>query len=176
MTLRALTTITFAYDPREDRVLAAVNLGLPEPWSCWLTRRMVLALLDRALEFVASTSTLVQRTAAPHRPQVAAFEREAAIARTAPAMSRPAPEALKATATSTELMQKVNLTQQGERFHLEFLGNAGGGANAVVTPAELQRILQMLQAEVVKAGWAATRAPAPASASSEQPAPKPVRH
>ena len=137
---------------------------------------MVLALLERALEFVASTSALVQRTAAPHRPQVAAFEREAAIAKTAPAMSRPAPEALKATATSTELMQKVNLTQKGERFHLEFRGNAGGGANAVVMPAELQRILQMLQAEVIKAGWTAAPAPSPASPAAEEPAPKPVRH
>jgi hypothetical protein len=91
-------------------------------------------------------------------------------------MSRAAPEILKTTAAATELMQRVNLTHQGERFRLEFRGNAGGGADATVSPIELQRILQMLQAEVANAGWAATPAPAPAAASSEPAAPKPVRH
>ncbi len=175
--LLVLTTITFAYDAREDRILAAVNLGRPEVWSCWLTRRMVLALLERAAEFVASTSALVQRASADVRNDVvAAFEREAAIARTAPAMSRAAPEVLKTTAAATELMQRVNLTHQGERFRLEFRGNAGGGADAVVLQAELQRILQMLQGEVAKAGWAVAPAPPPATPSAEQVAPKPVRH
>jgi hypothetical protein len=137
---------------------------------------MVLALLDRATEFLASTSALVQRASADVRNDVVAFEREAAIARTASAMSRAAPEVLKTTAAATELMQRVNLTHQGERFRLEFRGNAGGGADATVSNIELQRILQMLQAEVAKAGWSVPPAPAPASPSSEQVAPKPVRH
>jgi hypothetical protein len=73
-------------------------------------------------------------------------------------------------------MQQVNLTHQNERFRLEFRGNAGGGAAGVVTPAELQRILQMLQAEVSKAGWTAAAASAPAAPSTEQAGPPPLRH
>lgn len=137
---------------------------------------MVLAMLDRAAEFIVSTSALVRRTTPDQRGQVAAFEREAAMAGTARSMSPAAPEALKSNATATELMQRVNLTHQGERFRLEFRGNAGGGADGVVTQAELQRILQMLKAEVDKAGWATTPASAPAKTSTEEPAPKPVRH
>ena len=38
--MSALRSITFAYRAREDRVLAAVNLGQAEAWSCWLTRRL----------------------------------------------------------------------------------------------------------------------------------------
>src|SRR5262249_34725761 len=74
----ALKSITFAYRPREDRVLAAVNLGQAEPWSCWLTRRLSLAMLERAQKFLASTSPLAQRTTPDHRTELAAFERGAA--------------------------------------------------------------------------------------------------
>jgi len=137
---------------------------------------MVLALLDRAAEFIASTSALVKRASADVRNEVVAFERDAAIAKTAPSMSRAEPAALKSTAAATELMQQVNLTHQNERFRLEFRGNAGGGADGVVTQAELQRILQMLQAEVSKAGWSVSPAPAPATPSTEQAGPKPFRH
>lgn len=138
---------------------------------------MVLALLERASEFVASTSALVKRASADARNEVVAFEREAAIAKTAPSMSAAEPTALKLTAVATELMQQVNLTHQNERFRLEFRGNAGGGADGVVTPAELQRILQMLRAEVGKAGWSASSGPTSASPLPEQAGPKPpLRH
>lgn len=176
MPLHILTTITFSYDSREDRVLAAVNLGRPDAWSCWLTRRMVLPLLERAADFLAHTSALVKRVSADVRNDVVTFEREAAIAKTARAMSRAAPERLKATAAGAELMQRVNLTQQGERFRLELRGNAGGGADGVISQAELQRILQMLQNEVNKAGWAARAAATPAAPANEPAAPKPFRH
>jgi hypothetical protein len=78
-----LKSITFAYDTREDRILAAVNPGHPDAWSCWLTRRLALALLERTGEFLASTSSLVQRASADHRGEILAFEQDAAIARTA---------------------------------------------------------------------------------------------
>src|ERR1700694_4153170 len=54
--VRALKSVNFSYVAEEDRVLAAINPGDPEAWSCWLTRRLVLALLERAAEFLASTS------------------------------------------------------------------------------------------------------------------------
>jgi len=137
---------------------------------------MVLSLLSRASEFLASTSALAKRASADARNDVVAFEREAAIAKTAPSMSRAEPAALKSTATATELMQQVNLTHQGERWRLEFRGNAGGGADGVVTPAELRRILEMLKSEVGKAGWSAAPAqPGPAAPAAED-APKPIRH
>ena len=43
--LRMLKNLTFVYVPREDRVLAAINAGQQEAWSCWLTRRLALAVL-----------------------------------------------------------------------------------------------------------------------------------
>src|SRR6516162_6556214 len=46
--LRALKTITFLYVPQEDRIAGAINAGHPDAWSCWLTRRLALAVLERA--------------------------------------------------------------------------------------------------------------------------------
>ena len=174
--LLILKSITFAYDPREDRVLAVVNPGHPPTWSCWLTRRLVLSLLDNGGKFLASTSTLVQRAAPEARREVAAFEREAAVANTAPAMSVTPPEVLKMTVATAELVHQVTLTQQGERMRMELRGVAGGGSEAGLTRAELQRVLQMLHAEVAKAAWSAAPAAAAPTAQPEEAAPKPARH
>jgi hypothetical protein len=172
--LLTLKSITFAYDAREDRLLAVVNPGHPPTWSCWLTRRLVLSLLDNGGKFLASTSTLVQRAAPEARREVAAFEREAAVANTAPAMSVTPPEVLKKTVAAAELVHQITLTQQGERIRMEVRGMAGGGAEAGLARAELQRILDMLRAEVVKAAWSVP--PAAPVPQPEAPAPKPARH
>ena len=172
-----LRNITFLYDPREDRVAAAINAGQPDAWSCWLTRRLVLALLENTAKFLANTSTVAQRAAPDVRKEVVAIEREAAVAKTAPAMSRTPPAVLKTTVVNAELAQRVTLGQQGERIRMELRGVSGGGADANLARAEMQRILQMLQGEVVKAGWVtvAPQAAAP-TPQPEQPAPKPARH
>jgi len=173
--LRVLQSITFVYDGKEDRVLAAINAGKAEPWSCWLTRRLALAMLERAGGFLASTSTLAKRATSDTRDDIAAFEREAAIAKTAPAMSNTPPAIIKANVGAAELVQRLNFSQQGEGFRMEVHGEGGGGAHGMLTRAEFQRILQMLQVEVTKAAWAA--APdAPAAPAAENPAPKPFRH
>jgi hypothetical protein len=175
--LHVLHTITLAYDPREDRILAVINVGRPDSWACWMTRRLTLALLERATDYVVTTSSVVQRAAVEYRAEVATIQREAAIAQTAPAMSRTEPQVLKSsTAVATELMQRINLVQQGERFRIELRGGAGGGADGLVLPAELQRILQMLQAEVAKAAWSVAPAAPAATAAPAEPAPKPARH
>ena len=62
--MRALRSITFVYVPREDRILAAINAGRDDAWSCWLTRRLALAVLERTTDFVASSSDLAQRAPA----------------------------------------------------------------------------------------------------------------
>lgn len=174
--MHVLKSVTFAYDAREDRILAAINPGRPEAWSVWLTRRLVMALLGRSGEFVASASPVVQRAPPDVRPEVVAMEREAAIAKTIPAMSHTPPEVVKSNLASAELALRVTIAHQGERFRMELRSGAGGGADATLTPAEFQRILQMLQREVAKAGWAsAPPAPQPAPGPQEPPA-KPVRH
>jgi hypothetical protein len=172
---RALKSVNFSYVAEEDRILAAINPGRPEAWSCWLTRRLVLALLERATGFLASTSHLMQQAPANVRDELVTFEREVAMAKTAPAMSVTPPDVLKASARAAELAERLTISSQADGFRVELRGERGGGAAGLFLRAELQRFLQMLQAEVVKAGWLDT--PAKSSvAAAEETGPKPVRH
>jgi len=157
-------------------MLAAINAGHSEAWSCWMTRRLVLALLERAEKFVANTSPLAQRASVDHRSDVVAFEHDAAIARTAKAMSRTPPAVLKMSATSAELAKRLTISSEGERFRFELHGESGGSAAGMLTRAELQRILQMLQSEVTRVGWSAPPTNSPAAPASGETGSKTFRH
>jgi len=173
--LRGLTSITFIYVPKEDRIVAAINGGRPDAWSCWLTRRLALAVLERTAEYLVSRSDLTQKAPADFRGEAIAFERDAAIAKTARAMSVTPSAVLQSSANSAQLAERLTIAQQGDGFRLELHGQAGEGAAGMVKRDELQRILQMLQVEVVKAGWVGVpvKPPAPAAAAGDA---KPFRN
>jgi len=172
--VRALKSITFFYVPREDRVLAVVNAGREDSWSCWLTRRVVLALLDRGAGYVQSKSQLAQRAPAELRRDVIAFERDAAIARTAGAMSVTPANVLQTNVAGAELADRLTIAQHGNGFRLELRGQAEAGAVGLFTPAELQRTLQMLHGEAIKAAWLVAPVPAPAPSPAAAGGAKPV--
>ena len=176
LTVRALKTIAFVYKAREDRILAAINFGKAEAWSCWLTRRLVGLLLGRVPGLLATTSPLSQRAPADVRGELSAFEREAAIAKTAKAMSHTPAEVEEASGAVIELVERMTISGRGDNFRVELRGESGSGAAASVTRAELQRILQMLQAEVAKSEWLAPLAKSPAAPANEAAQPKPARH
>jgi hypothetical protein len=174
--LRALKNLTFVYAPREDRVLAAINAGLADAWSCWLTRRLALAVLERTPDYVARTSDLAQRAPAELRGELAAFERDAGLAKTAGAMSATPPTVLQAGAEGAELAERLSISKRGDGFRLELTASSGAGAAGMVQRTELQRILQMLEGEVAKGGWLAS--PAGSRAATVVPVgdPKPARN
>jgi hypothetical protein len=175
--LRALRNITFVYVPREDRILAAINAGHREAWSCWLTRRLTLAVLEKTADYLASSSNLAQRAPADFRSDAIAFERDAAIARTQNAMSVTPADVLQATASWAELAERLTIAQHAEGYQLELHGLSGDSAAGVVKRPELQRMLQMLQMEAAKAGWLPVAAAKPQAGSAPPPGdPKPLRN
>jgi hypothetical protein len=174
--LRTIKTLTFVYIPREDRIMTAINAGHAEAWSCWLTRRLALAVLDRASGYLTSTSQLAQRAPAELRGEMTAFEREAGIAKTAGAMSVTPPAILKQSETVAELADRLMIAQHGDGFRLELRGQSEEGAAGLFKRAELQRVLQMLQVEVNKAGWMVALAPPQAPAPPAAGDTKPSRH
>jgi hypothetical protein len=175
--LRTLTTVTFVYEPREDRIAAAINAGLPEAWSCWLTRRLALALLERASGYLSKTSDLAKQAPADLRQEFAAFEREAAIASTAGAMSRTPAEILKSSTDGAELADRLTISRHPKGgFKFELVGQGGEGAIGLLTREEMQRMLQMLSGVVAKAGWMAAAQKPQAAPLVAADAPKPVRH
>ena len=149
----ALKTVAFAYDAKEDRILAGINLGQADAWSCWLTRRLVLALLEQVPRFVERTSSSAQQTPMEFRHDLIAFEREAALATTASSMGRTDDAHMKASAASAELADRLTISVQGDKFRLELKGNREGTAAGAIKRAQLQRILQMLYEEVTRASW-----------------------
>jgi hypothetical protein len=171
-----LKSVNFSFVTGEDRILAAINPGHPEAWSCWLTRRLVLALLERAEEFIASTSALVRQAPADVRGELVTFEREAAIAMTAKAMSSTPAKVLNASATAAELAERLSISSQSDGFRVDLRGQKGGGASGLLTRAELQRFLQMLQAEVARTDWLVTPARLSSATAPGKIDPKPVRH
>ncbi|MGH6726389.1 MAG: hypothetical protein ACREB8_07585 [Pseudolabrys sp.] len=174
--MQVLTTVTFVYGVREDRILAAVNAGRPDAWSCWLTRRIVLALLDRVAQLLANTSAMAQRAPAEVRREVAAFEHDAAMMKTAERMTKTPAGALQASASAAELVDKLTIANQGDNFRVELHGAAGGRAVGVLARAGLQRVLQMLQNEVTKSDWLAMPAKPQLAQDNVEPGSKPIRH
>jgi hypothetical protein len=174
--LRTLTTVTFVYNPREDRIAAAINVGRPEAWSCWLTRRLALALLDQGSGYLSKTSDLAQQAPAEMRKEFVAFEREAAMVSTAGAMSNTPLEVLRSSADAAELAERVTISRHAKGgFKFELLGHSGDGAAGLLTRAEMERVLQMLRGVVAKAAWTVPPQQ-PQTAPPAANAPKPVRH
>jgi hypothetical protein len=172
----ALKSVNFSYVMKEDRVLAAINPGELGTWSCWLTRRLVLALLERADKFLANTSDLIKHAPAEVRGELATFEREAAVATTAKAMSKTPVEAINASATLAELVERLTISSQENKFRVELRGEKGGAATGLLSRAELQRVLLMLQVEVAKSDWLVISGKPSATPAPEEKRSKPVRH
>jgi hypothetical protein len=134
-----------------------------------------LAVLQRGTEYLVSTWDLAQRAPAEFRGEAMAFERDAAIAKTAPAMSNTPPAVLKASADAAELAERLTISREGDAFRLELRGQGEHGAAGSVNRAELQRVLQMLYTAIVQANWLV--APATSQASPPIPAEtKTARH
>ena len=109
------------------------------------------------------------------RGEAIAFEREAAIAKTVPAMSQTPPEILKSSPAGAELADRLTISREQDAFCFELRGVSGNGAAGVVKREELQRILQMLNGVVAQAGWLAD--PGAVRPDAVAPAdPKPARH
>lgn len=171
--MQVLKTVTLAYNAPEDRLLAVINAGMVEAWSGWLTRRLVLMLIAKTEELVTRTSPLAQKAPPNVRPDVVAFERDAAIVNTAKSMSQTPAAVIQPSTAVAELVHQVTVSKQGDNFRVELRG-AVGGAAGMMNRADLQRIVQMIQVEVAKAGWLNPPAAPPAAPAPE--APKPARH
>ena len=172
--MSTLKSITFAYRPYEDRVLAAINLGQLDAWSCWLTRRLSLAVLERAETFLARTSLLAKRAGPTYQGEVVAFEQNAAMAATEKVVSPTPRDVLDTCAAGAELAIELTMTAKGERLSVKLVGDRGGQVTGLLLRVEVQRMLRMLRLEVERGNWIIS---APAAPAAMHPGPaKPVRH
>jgi hypothetical protein len=150
---RSLKTVAFAYDACQDRILAIINGSGPEGWACWLTRKLVLQVLQAVPSYIATSSPLAARVPADHQLELAKFEREAAIASTSASMIATPAEPIQRSAVAAELATRLTISTQGEGFCIDLQGQGGGRAVGPVGRSDLQRILQMLEHEGARAEW-----------------------
>ena len=133
-------------------------------------------MLERASGYLTKTSDLAQQAPAEMRGEFVAFEREAAMASTAGAMTKTPPEILKSSAIRAELADRTISRHDKGGFKFELLGQSGEGGAGVLTRAEMQRVFQMLASIVTQAGWIGTPQQAQAAPAPAANAAKPVRH
>jgi len=170
--VHVLKSLAFSYDSLEDRILAAVNPGEANAWSCWLTRRLALAMVQQTQQFLDRTSPAAQHTTPEFRSEVIAFERDAAIANTAKAMRRASADVIQPGAATAERADRVTIGGRGAgKFQIELHGVKGGSAAGIVARADLQRLLKMLQDEIDKARWMTVPTAPSATAGRETTAP-----
>jgi hypothetical protein len=160
VTAHSLKSVTPRYDPVEDRMMLAINAGQQDVWGCWMTRRMAFGVLGRLNQYLDQTSTMAARTPLEYRSEVVAMERQVAVAKTQKTMSRVPGEQLATAAAGGELATELTLTPQDGGYLLLLKGREGGQAQGVVSRAELQTILLMIDQEVSRAGWREGPAPA----------------
>jgi hypothetical protein len=171
--MRDLKALALAYEPHQDRILAVVNPGTLDSWSFWLTRRLCLAALGQLPAVIAASSPLARKAPTEFRAELAAFEREAALASTAANMTVTPPAILQANVPAAELATAISVTEVGEQVRLEVRGERGGHAVGQMPWPSLQRTLRMIADEVDKAGWqAAPSAPSPAATQEGRPKPR----
>jgi hypothetical protein len=152
-------SIALAYDSRQDRLFASVNPGATDACGFWLTRRIVLDILARLPPVLAQHSPAVRQTPVQHRREVAEFEREVAVG--AAHFTQTPNEQLRALAAEAQLVETLSFDVHLEGVAVNLLGIQGRRVSGIWTRDDVQRLLHLLQQEVVKAGWAvpATFAP-----------------
>ncbi len=135
-------------------------------------------MLDRASGYLTKTSDLAQQAPADLRGEFAAFEREAAMASTAGAMTKTPSEILKSSANAAELAERLTISRHSKGgFKFELRGQSGEGAAGVLTRAEMQRMLaDAAQRRRQGRLGRCAQATAGPSQSGAAIAPKPVRH
>ena len=174
--MREWKSVAFAYDVRQDRVLAAVNAGKPDSWSGWMIRRLAMALLERTEKLLADTLALAQQAPAEIRDDLVAFERDAALAQTEQGLHQTSTDIVNASKTTAELVEQAIVSKRGRNFRFELKGESGDGAGAVMSRADIRRVMQMLHAQILKSDWLQMPAKAVEARAAPQAAPKPARH
>ncbi len=148
-----LRALALAYEAIQDRIVAVVNPGSLDSVSFWLTRRLALGILDRLPGVLEASSAATVQAPVEYRRDIAAFEREAAVAGTEGAMTRTDEQAMRVSAAAAELALSLSVTDENGRVRLDLTGVSGAKASGLLERAYLQRILHMIAQEVDKAGW-----------------------
>jgi hypothetical protein len=144
------STIIPRYDRIEDRLLVAIHVGKDHEWACWLTRRVVLAALGSLREYLDRSSFAAGRAA--NELDEVVKEGASAITKTR-RVTQILNEKLTNLAARAEFAVHLSLAPHRNSFLFRLRGRDGGQAQVLLTRAELQIVVAMIEQEVVIADW-----------------------
>lgn len=145
-------TVTFQYDPREDRLFLLLGPAEP-PRVVSMTRRMthrLAATLAGALERVNRPA---QRAPADLRDEVVRMTHQGAVAQAVRSESPWTVDAAARTGVAAALVTRVDVHVRGDGFTLELFSEEGGLASISSSAAEMHQILQVLLSFAEQADW-----------------------
>jgi hypothetical protein len=167
--MRPPNSITLHCDASEDRILVAINAGRVDAAGYWLTRRLALKLIQAANPYLDRMSPVLSKTPTALRSELAAMEREVALASTQKNVSPTPDGALESVSLAAELAIELSITRKQQGFGLKFRGRKGRETTVGCSKAELQRIIHTVEREVVKASWREGPPPAERQPSEKEP-------
>lgn len=149
--MQNIAAITFHYDAIEDRILLIGNLNNTHPrCDFWLTRSITLKLLNALGGLVRQTSQQIAAAPAEYQSGLAQFEHEQAQQN-----MQVTPEKEQPVADAPQLLHKMDISHQDQRYQLIMFGADGSKpiAAAVLSHDELHQILSLLHRGAVELNW-----------------------
>ena len=111
-----IASFTFKYDHLEDRILMVGNLNNPQQRiDFWLTRTLVLRLLDGAQDLIEKTSSQIAEAPLEHKTQLVQFDHE--HAQSALPIER---ENQQIETNDAELLTRMDISYKQGRYQLLF--------------------------------------------------------
>ncbi len=149
-----LASLSFHFDPVEDRIRLIGNLSNShQRIDFWLTRRLVLRLLDASDQLIKKTSEKVSQMPAEHQSAMAQFEHDEAQQQ----QSVLKEESLDHTDETVQLLQRLDISFRDGRYQLGFFENGQAEATgfSILSYAEMHQILHWLHKGCQQLEWGA---------------------
>lgn len=145
-----IAAFTFTYDHVEDRILLIGNFSNGQQRiDLWLTRKLVLRLLNAAPELVSLTSGVVSEAAVNHKLQIAQFHHDQAQHQASVQA-----EKQHVIAQSGSLLTRLDISHQSGRYRLMFFANTDQAvAMSILSYEELHQILHLMHKGAQELDW-----------------------
>lgn len=151
--MQNIAAFTFKYDQLEDRLLLVGNLKSQESRiDFWLTRKLVLRLLNGVQELVDKTAASIQQVPKEHKSQLAQFHHDQAKSNLS--IER---EDQKLVPDAPRLLTRIDISYNHEQYQLTFFSTEPDPlAVSVLTYDELHQILHLIHKGALSLEWGAS--------------------
>lgn len=151
--MQNIAAFTFKYDHLEDRLLLVGNLKSQESRiDFWLTRKLVLRLLNGVQELLDKTAATIQQVPTEHKSQLAQFHHDQAKSNLS--IEREDQELIPEAAL---LLTRIDISYNHDQYQLTFFSTESDPlAMSILTYDELHQILHLVHKGALTLGWIAS--------------------